>query len=61
MNAGGNILVLMSGKFWESSVDRGMNVFENIGSMPPALLINYGALYDKHSAAIQGTKNVGKK
>ncbi len=33
----------------ESYKGSGMNVFENIGSMPPAMLINYGALYDKYS------------
>ncbi|MFM5874256.1 filamentous hemagglutinin N-terminal domain-containing protein [Aeromonas veronii] len=38
---------------------RDMNVFENIGSMPPALLINYGALYDKYINIVQGTQDVG--
>ncbi|QLH66124.1 filamentous hemagglutinin N-terminal domain-containing protein [Aeromonas veronii] len=38
---------------------RDMNVFENIGSMPPALLINYGALYDKYINIVQGAQDVG--
>jgi hypothetical protein len=28
--------------------DGSMSVLENLGSMPPALLINYGAIYEKY-------------
>jgi filamentous hemagglutinin len=27
---------------------RSVNIFQNLGTMPPALLVNYGALYDKY-------------
>ncbi len=33
-----------------------MSLFENLGSMPPALLVNYGALYDKYRPAIESEK-----
>ncbi|WP_262377632.1 hypothetical protein [Pseudomonas poae] len=33
-----------------------MSIFENLGSMPPALLVNYGALYDKYRPAIEAEK-----
>ncbi len=33
-----------------------MSILENIGSMPPALLINYGALYEKYRAQIEVAK-----
>jgi len=33
-----------------------MSFFENLGSMPPALLVNYGALYDKYRPAIESQK-----
>lgn len=29
-----------------------MSLFENLGSMPPALLVNYGALYYKYRPLI---------
>jgi filamentous hemagglutinin len=38
-----------------------MSVFENLGSMPPALLVNYGALYDKYRPLIEMEKNREKK
>jgi len=30
-----------------------ISIFENFGSMPPALLINYGALYDKYISELE--------
>lgn len=33
-----------------------MSLFENLGSMPPALIVNYGALYDKYRPAIESEK-----
>lgn len=33
-----------------------MSMFENLGSMPPALITNYGALYDKYRPQIEAEK-----
>ncbi|WP_414159143.1 hypothetical protein ACMGG8_02840 [Pseudomonas sp. BNK-45] len=33
-----------------------MSIFENIGSMPPALLVNYGAIIDKYRPLIEAVK-----
>jgi filamentous hemagglutinin len=33
-----------------------MSLFENLGSMPPALLVNYGSLYDKYRTEIESEK-----
>ncbi|WP_347904657.1 filamentous hemagglutinin N-terminal domain-containing protein [Pseudomonas purpurea] len=33
-----------------------MTLFENLGTMPPALVVNYGALYDKFRPLIEQTK-----
>jgi filamentous hemagglutinin len=30
-----------------------MSVFENLGSMPPALLVDYGAIYDKYRPLVK--------
>ncbi|MDO9617105.1 MAG: hemagglutinin repeat-containing protein, partial [Pseudomonas sp.] len=38
-----------------------MNVFENIGSMPPALLVNYGAIYEKYRPLIEASKKKNAK
>jgi filamentous hemagglutinin len=40
----------------EVSKSAEMSVFENLGSMPPALLVNYGALYDKYRSLINTEK-----
>ncbi|WP_413817397.1 hemagglutinin repeat-containing protein [Pseudomonas sp. P8_241] len=45
----------------EAHKGTGMSVFENLGSMPPALLVNYGALYDKYLPLIEVEKNREKK
>lgn len=41
----------------ESMTGSEMNWLQNIGTMPPALLINYGALYDKHMHIIEMVKD----
>ncbi|MBF7145014.1 hypothetical protein HBH25_22535 [Pseudomonas sp. hsmgli-8] len=33
-----------------------MSIFENLGSMPPALLVNYGSLYDRYRVEIESEK-----
>jgi len=33
-----------------------MSFLENIGSMPPALFVNYGAIYDKYRPQIEAEK-----
>ncbi len=38
-----------------------MSLFENLGSMPPALLVNYGSLYDKYFTAIESEKKRDNK
>ncbi|WP_271104218.1 filamentous hemagglutinin N-terminal domain-containing protein [Pseudomonas tohonis] len=38
-----------------------MSAFENIGSMPPALFINYGALYERYRPTIERVKDNVKK
>jgi len=39
----------------------GMNVFENLGSMPPALLVNYGAMYDRYRLLIENNRQSNAK
>ncbi|TBU94783.1 hypothetical protein DNJ95_11155 [Stutzerimonas kirkiae] len=34
-----------------------MTFVENIGSMPPAFILNYGAVYDKYRVVIDRAKN----
>ncbi|MFJ4196045.1 hemagglutinin repeat-containing protein, partial [Pseudomonas sp. NPDC089534] len=38
-----------------------MTIFENLGTMPPALAVNYGALYDKYRPLIEQTKREAKQ
>ncbi|NTZ73800.1 hemagglutinin, partial [Pseudomonas protegens] len=45
----------------EDYKDAPMSIYENIGSMPPALVINYGALYDKYRPLIDVEKKRDKK
>ncbi|VVP60656.1 hypothetical protein [Pseudomonas fluorescens] len=40
----------------EAHKGTGMSIFENLGSMPPALLVNYSALYDKYRPLIEAEK-----
>ncbi|WP_043312753.1 hemagglutinin repeat-containing protein, partial [Pseudomonas sp. PI1] len=42
----------------EASKGGGMSIIENLGSMPPAMLVNYGALYDKYREMIKGVRDV---
>ena len=37
-----------------------MNIFENFGSIPPALIVNYGALYDKYKIKADEAKSFNK-
>lgn len=37
-----------------------MNIFENISSMMPSLLINYGALYEKYKIKVEKAKTFNK-
>lgn len=38
-----------------------MSVFENIGSMPPAIFVNYGAVYEKYRPVIEGVLDANTK
>ncbi|MFZ6045085.1 DUF637 domain-containing protein [Pseudomonas sp. CR3202] len=38
-----------------------MNVLENIGTMPPALILNYGALYDRYRILIEAERESANK
>jgi len=38
-----------------------MTLFENLGTMPPALVVNYGALYDKYRPLIEQTKKEARQ
>lgn len=37
-----------------------MNVFENIGSMTPAFIVNYGSLYEKYKIEAEQAKKINK-
>lgn len=43
----------------EAAKGSGMSIFENIGSMPPALIVDYGALYYKYYELIRVAAEVG--
>jgi len=34
-----------------------MSVLESVGSMSPALLVNYGAIYDRYRLVLESAKN----
>ncbi|MCY1547295.1 hypothetical protein D9M68_833430 [compost metagenome] len=38
-----------------------MTVFENVGSMPPAIFVNYGAIYEKYRSVIEGLPDANAK
>ncbi|BAN51063.1 filamentous hemagglutinin N-terminal domain-containing protein [Metapseudomonas resinovorans] len=42
----------------EAAKGADMSVFENIGSMPPAIIVNYGAIYDKYRALLESTRRL---
>jgi len=45
----------------ETSKGSEMSDFENFGSMPPALVVNYGALYDKYRPLIDRERESEKR
>ncbi|WP_145928394.1 hypothetical protein [Pseudomonas sp. TCU-HL1] len=50
---------------WMISLERSkgadMTVLENIGSMPPAVFVNYGAVYEKYRPVIEGLLDANAK
>lgn len=38
-----------------------MTLFENIGSMPPAVIVNYGAIYEEYRPVIEGLSDANSK
>lgn len=44
----------------ESTKGVDMSLLENLGSMPPAILVNYGALYEKYRIAIELAGDINK-
>ena len=38
-----------------------MTLFENIGSMPPAIVVNYGAIYEWYRPVVEGLPDENSK